>query len=96
MCLDIQKVYLILRCRVIYSPKFCIRPPLTEEQKEYNRLLARYRIVVEHTIAQMNRFQVLRQVFRHRREGHTQIVRIVAGLVNRQIQATPLKTYAVA
>jgi len=26
MCLDIQKVYLILRCRVIYSPKFCIRP----------------------------------------------------------------------
>jgi hypothetical protein len=70
--------------------------PLTEEQKEYNRLLARYRIVVEHTIAQMNRFQALRQVFRHRREGHTQIVRIVAGLVNRQILSTPLKSYAVA
>jgi len=70
--------------------------PLTEEQKAYNRLLAHYRIVVEHTIAQMNRFQVLQQVFRHRRESHTQIVHIVAGLVNRQIQATPLKTYAVA
>jgi len=70
--------------------------PLTEEQKAYNRLLARYRIVVEHTIAQMNRFQVLRQVFRHRRQGHTQLVRIVAGLVNRQILATPLKSYAVA
>jgi hypothetical protein len=70
--------------------------PLTEEQKAYNRLLAHYRIVVEHTIAQMNRFQVLRQVFRHRRESHTQLVRIVAGLVNRQIQATPLKTYAAA
>jgi hypothetical protein len=70
--------------------------PLTDEQKAYNRLLAHYRIVVEHTIAQMNRFQALRQVFRHRREGHTQIVRIVAGLVNRQIQATPLKTYATA
>jgi hypothetical protein len=70
--------------------------PLTEEQKAYNRLLAHYRIVVEHTIAQMNRFQVLRQVFRHRRESHTQVVRIAAGLVNRQIQATPLKTYAAA
>lgn len=70
--------------------------PLTEEEKEYNRILSGYRIVVEHTIAQMNRFQVLRQVFRHRRDGHTQVVRIVAGLVNRQIQAQPLKTYAVA
>jgi hypothetical protein len=54
-----------------------------------------HRIVVEHTIAQMNKFQVLRQVFRHKRESHTQLVRIVAGLVNRQIQGTPLKTYAV-
>lgn len=70
--------------------------PLTKEQKAYNRVLARYRIVVEHTIAQLNKFQVLRQVFRHKREDHTQVVRIVAGLVNRQIQATPLKIYAAA
>lgn len=70
--------------------------PLTEEQKAYNGVLARYRIVVEHAIAQMNRFQVLRQVFRHQRDIHTQVVRIVAGLVNRQIRATPLKTYAAA
>lgn len=70
--------------------------PLTEEEKAYNRILSSYRIVVEHTIAQMNRFQGLRQVFRHRRDSHTQVVRIVAGLVNRQIQAQPLKTYAVA
>lgn len=68
--------------------------PLTEEQRAHNRAVSRCRIVVEHTIAQLNRFQILRQVFRHRREWHTQIVRIVAGLVNRQIQARPLKTYA--
>lgn len=70
--------------------------PLTEEQKAYNRFLSRYRIVVEHTLAQMNRFQVLAQVYRHQRDGHTCIVRIVAGLVNRRIRAVPLKTYPVA
>lgn len=70
--------------------------PLTAQQKAYNRHLSKYRIVVEHTIAQLHKFQVLAQVFRHARTSHTQTFRIVAGLVNRQIQATPLKTYAAA
>lgn len=38
--------------------------PLTEGQKADNRLLSRYRIVVEHTLAQMGRYQVLRQLWR--------------------------------
>lgn len=74
--------------------------PLTEVQKAYNRGVARYRIVVEHTIAQLNRFTVLRQVFRgrHQRHGtaHSQVVRVVARLVNRRVRACPLKTYAPA
>jgi hypothetical protein len=70
--------------------------PLTEEQKAFNRFLSQYRIVVEHTLAQMNKFAVLAQVFRHALEGHARIFRIIAGLVNRRIQVTPLKTYAVA
>lgn len=69
---------------------------LSEEQKAYNRHLSRYRIVVEHALAQLNRFQVLAQVFRHARESHGQIVRVVAGLVNRRIAVRPLKIYAVA
>jgi len=44
----------------------------------------------------MNRFQVLAQVYRHQRDGHMRIVHIVAGLVNRRIQAMPLNTYPVA
>ena len=47
---------------------------------------------LEHTVAQMNGGQVLRQVFRHRCESHMRLLRIVAGLVNRQIQARPLTT----
>jgi hypothetical protein len=69
--------------------------PLTEEQKAYNRVVAKYRIVVEHTNAQLNVFQVLAQVYRHAREGHTRTVRVVAMLVNRRIRERPLKSYPV-
>jgi hypothetical protein len=70
--------------------------PLTEEQKAYNRHLARYRIVVEHTNAQLNQFQVLTQVYRHTREGHSRVFRAVAYLVDRRIRERPLKSYPVA
>jgi IS5 family transposase len=69
--------------------------PLTEEQKAYNRAVARCRIVVEHTMAQLNRFTVLRQVFRGQQRGrHGQVIRVVARLVNRRLRVKPLKTYA--
>jgi len=69
--------------------------PLTEEQKAYNREVARYRIVVEHTMAQLNRFTVLRQVFRGQQRGrHSQVARVVGKLVNRRLRVKPLKTYA--
>lgn len=70
--------------------------PLTEEQKAYNRHLAQYRIVVEHTNAQLNQFQVLAQVYRHAREGHTRTVRVVSVLVNQRIRVRPLKSYPTA
>jgi hypothetical protein len=69
--------------------------PLTDEQKAYNRVVASHRVVVEHTMAQLNRFTVLRQVFRaQKRERHGTVVRVVATLVNRRIAMRPLKTYA--
>jgi IS5 family transposase len=74
--------------------------PLTEEQKAFNRVVARYRIAVEQALAQLDRFTVLRQVYRGRcwRQGtaHRQVVRVVARLVNRRIGVCPLKTYASA
>jgi DDE superfamily endonuclease len=72
------------------------RNPCTEEDKARNRLIARYRIVVEHAIAQLNRFTVLRQVYRGGRMRHGQVVRAVAVLVNRRIRGTPLKRYGTA
>jgi DDE superfamily endonuclease/Helix-turn-helix of DDE superfamily endonuclease len=70
--------------------------PLTEHEKMANRFIARYRIVVEHVIAQLNRFTVLRQVYRGARAAHTRVVRVVAHLVNRRTQVVPLKTYYLA
>lgn len=67
--------------------------PLSEEQRAYNRFLAKYRMVVEHTMAQLNKFQILAQRFRHQLAKHSVIFRIVAGLVNRRIQLRPLKQY---
>jgi IS5 family transposase len=69
---------------------------LTEEQTAYNRFLAKYRIVVEHTNAQLNKYQILVQRFRHQLAQHTCIFRIVCGLTNRRIQLHPLKQYGVA
>jgi hypothetical protein len=74
--------------------------PLTAEQEAHNRVVAGYRIVVEHAIAQMNRFTALRQVFRGRECNHgvhhSRAVRVVARLVNRRTRLCPLKVYAKA
>ena len=42
----------------------------------------------------MNTFTALRQVWRGRRADHIRVVRAVTGLVNRRIDAVPLKRYA--
>jgi DDE superfamily endonuclease len=68
---------------------------LSDEQRGFNREVSRHRIVVEHTMAQLNRFTVLRQVFRgKRRERHGRVARVVAKVVNRRLAVTPLKTHA--
>jgi DDE superfamily endonuclease len=80
---------------VVLPFKASRKHPLTQEQEAHNRLVARHRIVVEHTMAQLNRFTVLRQVFRGRQRGrHGLVVRVVAKLVNRRLAVKPLKTYA--
>jgi hypothetical protein len=51
----------------------------------YNTAFSRRRIVVEHSIGQLRRFQSLSQTDRHQRRGHTARVCAVAGLVNRRL-----------
>ena len=77
--------------RITQSTRFKARRnhPLITEQKERNRVLGRYRIIVEHTLAQINQFQILAQMYRHPRMAHGDVVRVVAGLVNRRIRECP-------
>jgi hypothetical protein len=68
---------------------------LSDAQRDYNRRVAKERIVVEHTLAQVNRFTVLRQVFRGKqRPRHSKVIQVVAKLVNERLAVTPLKTHA--
>ena len=57
------------------------------EDQAYNKAFARSRIIVEHTIGRARRYQAITMVDRHHRKGHTERVRAVAGLVNRQLAA---------
>jgi hypothetical protein len=63
------------------KPRGKDRPP---EDVGYNRAFARRRIVVEHTIGRMRRYQAITQLDRNHRRNHTARVRAVGGLVNRQ------------
>jgi DDE superfamily endonuclease/Helix-turn-helix of DDE superfamily endonuclease len=64
------------------KPRGWDRPP---GDVAYNRAFARRRVIVEHTIGQMRRYQALTQVDRHHRKNHSQRVRAAAGLVNRRL-----------
>jgi hypothetical protein len=79
---------------VIVPAKATRGHPLTEEQTAANRVISGCRVVIEHGNAQLNRFQVLKQVFRSVFDRHTRVIRAVAALVDRRIAAVPLKTYA--
>lgn len=56
--------------------------PLTKEEKVYNHALSRFRVRVEHKIAQIKRFRMLSDRFRYPRFSHTAKFAIVAGIVN--------------
>jgi hypothetical protein len=64
------------------KPRGKDRPP---EDIIYNRAFSRRRIVVEHSIGRMRRYQSLSQTDRNHRQNHSARVRAVAGLVNRRI-----------
>ena len=81
---------------VVIPAKATRNHPLTDDQKASNRVITRHRVVVEHVMAQLNRFQVPRQVFRSAFGRHTQVFRVVALLVDRRVAVTPLKTYPTA
>lgn len=59
--------------------------PRPAEDTAFNTAFSRRRIVVEHTIGRMRRYQSITQTDRNHRQRHTPRVAAIVGLVNRQI-----------
>ncbi len=58
---------------------------LTLEEKEYNRIHSKKRIVVEHTICRIKKYRIMNDVFRNRLKKYDKVSDIVSGLVNYRI-----------
>jgi DDE superfamily endonuclease len=58
--------------------------PHPPQHRPYNTAFAAFRVIVEHTIGRLRRFQSLNHMDRHHRRHHADRVAAVAGLVNRQ------------
>lgn len=60
--------------------------PLTGSEKRRNRRLAKRRIVVEHAISRVKKYQVMGSKYRHREKEYDQVSRTVCGLTNLRTQ----------
>ena len=58
---------------------------LSQEEKEYNRIHSKKRIVVEHTISRLKKYRIQSDIFRNKLRKYNRISDIVAGLVNYRI-----------
>jgi DDE superfamily endonuclease/Helix-turn-helix of DDE superfamily endonuclease len=55
---------------------------LSQEEIEYNRIYAKKRIVIEHTICKLKKYRIMSDTFRNRLRKYNRISDIVTGLVN--------------
>jgi len=58
---------------------------LSQEEKEYNVIHAKKRIIIEHTICRLKKYRILSEVFRNKLRKHNKVSDIVTGLINYRI-----------
>jgi DDE superfamily endonuclease/Helix-turn-helix of DDE superfamily endonuclease len=56
--------------------------PLTEDQKKFNKLLSKQRIVVENKIRECKIFRIVKSVFRGKHKNYGLFWNLIAGIVN--------------
>jgi len=61
---------------------------LSQEEKEYNVIHAKKRIVIEHTISRLKKYRILSDVFRNKLKKYNKVSDIVSGLVNYRIMTS--------
>ena len=72
------------------KPKGQELPP---EQKEYNRLISRIRIVIEHIISGMKRCRMVKDIFRNTKEKYDDLVMEIACGWHNFRESIPLLIY---
>ena len=55
---------------------------LSQDEKEYNHALSRFRVRVEHAIGRMKTFRILSERYRYLRSPHSVKFSIIAGMTN--------------
>jgi hypothetical protein len=58
---------------------------LSQEEKEYNTIHSKKRIIVEHTISRLKKYRIMSDIFRNKLRKYNKVSDIVAGLVNYRI-----------
>jgi hypothetical protein len=58
---------------------------LSNDEKEYNKIHSKKRIIVEHTISRLKKYRIFADVFRNKLRKYNKVSDIVAGLVNYRI-----------
>jgi hypothetical protein len=58
---------------------------LSQEEKEYNKIHSKKRIVIEHTICRLKKYRIHADVFRNKLRKYNKVLNIVTGLMNYRI-----------
>ncbi len=61
------------------------QPEISDDEKEYNRIHAKKRIIVEHTISRLKKYRIMSDIFRNKLRKYNKVSDIVTGLINYKI-----------
>ncbi len=76
--LGMNKIYSNTKIPVKKSKKYC----LTQQDKEYNKLLAKMRIVAEHVNRRCKIFRIVKDKYRGKHKNYSKVWNVIAALVN--------------
>ena len=58
---------------------------LSDDEKEYNKIHSKKRIIVEHTISRLKKYRIMSDIFRNKLRKYNKVSDIVTGLINYKI-----------
>ncbi len=58
---------------------------LPPEEKEFNKIHSKKRVVIEHTICRVKKYRIMNDMFRNKLKKYNKVSDIVSGLVNYRI-----------